>query len=84
MNPSNLAHVDRLIDGLHELTYNLWWTWNPKAQDIYQLLSERKWRGSNHSAVAVMKSVSRQELRARLWDKEFREKVEDVLNDCHS
>ncbi len=84
MNPSNLAHVDRLIDGLHELTYNLWWTWNPKAQDIYQLLSERKWRGSNHSAVAVMKSVSRQELRARLWDKDFRDKVEDVLNDFHS
>jgi glycogen phosphorylase len=81
MNPSHLDKADSLIDGLHELAYNLWWTWNPKAQDIFHLLSERKWRGSNHNAVAVLKSVSRQELRARLWDKEFRERVEDVLNE---
>lgn len=84
MNPSYLAKADKLIDGLHELAYNLWWTWNPRAQDIFQLLSERKWRASNHNAVAVLKSISRQELRARLWEKEFYEQVNGVVSDFHS
>jgi len=65
MAPSFLNKVDELVGGLNTLARNLWWTWNPDAQDIFALLAERKWRSSNHNAVAVMNAVSRQELRAR-------------------
>ncbi|MDH7515055.1 MAG: alpha-glucan family phosphorylase [Bacteroidota bacterium] len=75
----SLNRIDEMIDGLHALARNLWWTWTPDAQDLFFQLSERKWRSSNHNAVAVMNSVSRQELRARLCEKEFFERVEDIL-----
>jgi starch phosphorylase len=81
MNAAFMKRTGDAIDGLYRLAYNLWWTWNPKAQDIFKLLSERKWRSSNHNAVAVLLSISREELQARLCDIEFLEYVEDVLQE---
>ncbi len=81
MNSALLRRIETASDGLRELAYNLWWTWNPKAQDIFHTLSERKWRSSNHNAVAVLQAISRDELRARLSEKEFLERVEDILQE---
>lgn len=79
MTSQFLQQADEMIAGLHRLARNLWWTWTPPAQDIFLTLSEQKWRSSNHNAVAVLRAISRQELRARLCDASFFEKVEGVL-----
>jgi glycogen phosphorylase len=81
MNSTFLKRTDAAIEGLHRLANNLWWTWNPKAQDIFQTLSERKWRSSNHNAVMVLDAISRDELQARLFEREFLERIERVLQE---
>lgn len=81
MNMNHMQRIDAAIEGLQSLAYNLWWTWNPHAQDLFRMLSERKWRSSNHNAVAVLQSLSRQELRARLSEKEFLVRIEEVLQE---
>jgi glycogen phosphorylase len=81
MTQKDFEHIEEIITGLGELSYNLWWTWNPKAQDIFSVLSERKWRSSKHSAVAVLNSVSHDELRARLYEQNFRQDVINVLKE---
>ena len=81
MNSTFMERTEQAIRGLHRLAYNLWWTWNPKAQDVFHALSERKWRSSNHNAVAVLKSISHAELQARLCEKEFLQQVEAVLQE---
>ncbi|MCZ7556327.1 MAG: alpha-glucan family phosphorylase [Bacteroidia bacterium] len=81
MNSTFLKRTDAAGDGLHVLARNLWWTWNPRAQDIFHTLSERKWRSSNHNAVMVLNAISRNELRARLFEREFLERVESVLQE---
>lgn len=81
MNANFMHRTAQAIDGLHRLAYNMWWTWNPRAQDIFKTLSERKWRSSNHNAVAVLLSLSRQELQARLCEKEFLVQIEDMLQE---
>ncbi len=58
--------VERLIADLNTLAYNLWWSWNPRAQQIFHELSPFFWEHSNHNAVEVMKWVSGQELKVRL------------------
>ena len=79
MTNSFMERTEKSIAGLHRLANNLWWTWNPRAQDVFHALSERKWRSSNHNAVAVLKSISHAELQARLCEKEFLQSVETVL-----
>jgi len=79
MNTAFLQRTEKAIEGLQILARNLWWTWTPRAQDIFHTLSERKWRSSNHNAVAVLNAISRDELRARLCEKEFLYRVEEIL-----
>ena len=71
--------LTQLTQGLHKLAHNLWWTWNQEAQEIFQELSPRGWQNLYHNAVAVLHEVSDYELRVRLQDQDFAERVREVL-----
>ncbi|MGB2867206.1 MAG: alpha-glucan family phosphorylase [Bacteroidota bacterium] len=73
-----------LAERLSAMARNLWWTWNPEAQEIFHKLSPLAWRRSNHNGMEVLKEVSPVELRARLNDPDFSEKVELVLEEFDS
>ena len=68
-----------MTEELRQLSRNLWWTWNPDAQEIFAELSPLTWSSSNHNAVVVLNSLSHQELKARLMEKEFAARVSEVL-----
>src|SRR5262245_51096544 len=74
--PSELTD---LVQGLHKVAHNLWWTWNQDAQEVFQELSPRGWQNLYHNAVAILHEVSDYELRVRLQDTEFCQKVRGVL-----
>jgi starch phosphorylase len=63
--------IDKVANDLHELAYNLWWSWNPLAQQIFQELSPFFWEHSNHNPVEVIHWISGTELRGKLQDPEF-------------
>lgn len=69
----------QLVEGLHRLSKNLWWTWHPEAQYIFRELSPRLWEKANHSAPWLMADISEQELKARMGDKDFARRVSAVL-----
>src|SRR5271165_6356930 len=71
--------LTQLTDGLNRLARNLWWTWNQGAQEIFQQLSARGWQNLYHNAVAILHEVSEYELRMRLQNLDFAEKVRRVL-----
>ena len=79
--PLSTSEITKLIDGLHRLAHNLWWTWNQGAQEIFQELSPRGWQNLYHNAVAILHEVSNYELRVRLQDPEFARRVREVLHD---
>jgi len=77
-----LNNNDRPIpERLQLLARNLWWTWNPQAQQIFSELSPLTWERSNHSAIEVLHDVSYTELAARLHDTDFHKRVQSVLDD---
>ncbi len=73
------ARIDGLVSELHGLAYNLWWSWNPAAQQVFHELSPFFWEHSNHNPVEVMRWVSGQELRGRLQNPEFLRPGEPAL-----
>jgi starch phosphorylase len=79
--PEELA---KIIADLNRLAHNLWWTWNQGAQEIFSELSPRCWQTLYHNAVAVLQEVSDYELRVRLQDTEFHNRVQQVLHDFES
>ena len=68
-----------LVNGLHKMARNLWWTWDQEAQELFQELSPRSWQNLYHNAVAILHEVSEYELRVRLQDQEFATHVRNVL-----
>src|SRR4029079_7257429 len=68
-----------LTVGLNRLARNLWWTSNQDAQEIFHELSPRGWQNLYHNGVAVLHEVSEQELRARLQDKNFAQKIRHTI-----
>jgi glycogen phosphorylase len=79
----NHTHTS-LAQRLRALSMNMWWTWNPEAQALFNELSPHIWRHSNHSAVEVIQDLSEWELEARLRDHEFSRRVHAVLEEFDS
>src|SRR5712691_9486743 len=77
--PLTSDELTKLTAGLNKMARNLWWTWNQESQEIFQELSPRGWQNLYHNAVAVLHEVSDYELRVRLQDPEFAERVRSVL-----
>jgi starch phosphorylase len=73
--------VEAAASRLHELAYNLWWSWNPPAQQLFRELSPYVWETSNHNPVAVLRWVSRHELRVRLQNEGLYTRVREVLKE---
>jgi glycogen phosphorylase len=77
--PLSASDLTEMIVGLNRLARNLWWTWNQESQEVFQELSPRGWQNLYHNAVAVLHEVSDYELRVRLQDPDFAERVRQVL-----
>ena len=75
----SLLDLEVMIRELEALSRNLWWSWNPDAQEIFAELSRLVWNSSRHNAVAVLGSVSKAELKSRLMDKDFAARTREVL-----
>ena len=77
--PLTSEELRELTEGLNRVARNLWWTWSQEAQEIFQELSPRGWQNLYHNAVAILHEVSDYELRVRLQDPDFAERVSEVL-----
>src|ERR1041384_4954079 len=82
--PLSAKELTDLTVGLNRLARNLWWTWNQDAQEIFHELSPRGWQNLYHNGVAVLHEVSDYELRVRLQDHSFAQRVEGVLTDFNT
>ena len=76
--------VTAALDDLRNLAYNLWWSWNPSAQEIFRELSPYVWETSNHNPVEVLLWVSPHELRVRLQNPAFYGRVRKACGDFHA
>ena len=77
--PLALEELKELAAGLNKLALNLWWTWDQEAQELFQELSPRSWQNLYHNAVAILHEVSEYELHVRLQDRDFANRVRQVL-----
>src|SRR5512140_1118366 len=77
--PLTSEQLRELTGALNRVARNLWWTWNQEAQEVFQELSPRGWQNLYHNAVAILHEVSDYELRVRLQDPDFCQRVAEVL-----
>ncbi len=68
------------IARLSELAYNLWWSWNPPAQDLYRNIDPALWDEVNHNPVLFLRRAHQQDLDRVASDPDYLEQYEEVLD----
>jgi len=58
--PSLPAKLERLRD----LAYNLWWSWNLEAIDLFRRLARDLWEESGHNPVLMLGTIKQERLGA--------------------
>ena len=66
---------------LPELAYNVWWSWNAEAREIFRRLDYPLWRRTLHNPVLVLRQVSDENLVARARDASFLRRFNKVMMD---
>ena len=64
---------------LNELAYNLWWTWSPQAQALFEQIDPALWEDTNHNPVKLLHSVSSDRLAELSADQDFLAAQQAVL-----
>jgi starch phosphorylase len=70
--PNNF-NLPRRIARLGKLAYNLWWTWIPDAQRLFQRIDKDVWERTNHNPIRFLRQVGRARLIAVTKDRYYLE-----------
>ncbi|HQL91648.1 MAG TPA: alpha-glucan family phosphorylase, partial [Syntrophales bacterium] len=57
-----VVNLPAKIARLRELAYNLWWSWNPEALDLFSLLDPKLWEQMGNNPVRMLETVSPERL----------------------
>ncbi|MGB9880056.1 MAG: alpha-glucan family phosphorylase, partial [Anaerolineae bacterium] len=85
MQPMFLIHVvpslPPSLKALKELAYNLWWTWNPEAIELFRRLDREAWEASDHNPVRMLGVIEQDRLTSAACDDGFLVHLERVYSD---
>ncbi len=54
--------LPEVLEPLRQLAYNLWWTWNPAATDLFRRLDVDLWREVEHNPIALLWRIPQERL----------------------
>ncbi|MDO9528169.1 MAG: alpha-glucan family phosphorylase [Syntrophales bacterium] len=85
---SVIAEMPESINRLRDIAYNLWWTWNPEAQELFAKLNPKLWAEVSNNPLELLERVSYERLEElavnesylRLYNRVL-ESFEDSLKD---
>lgn len=61
-NFSVIPSLPKKLEPLREIAYNLYWTWNHDAQELFWRLDRDLWETTNHNPVMMLGKISQQKL----------------------
>jgi starch phosphorylase len=70
--------------GLREIAYNLWWSFTPEAQALFETLDPQAWKRSRHNPVRVLLDARPQRLQELANNAEYVGQLGAVLERLHT
>jgi len=78
------SSLPKRIERLNDLAYNLWWSWNPEAINVFSKIHPVLWDSVSHNPVAFLQQVSRTLLNRVANDKQYLDLYDRVVNNFDS
>ncbi|MBL8879672.1 MAG: alpha-glucan family phosphorylase [Phycisphaerales bacterium] len=68
------------LEPLRTLAYNLWWSWNPPATDLFRRLDVDLWETCGHNPVVMLGQISQERLERMARDDAFVAQLTRVMD----
>ena len=69
------------LEPLRELSFNLWWTWEPAARRLFRELDRELWEQTNHNPMRMLQLSRQSRLEELAQDKNFSRELKQVFQD---
>ncbi len=70
--------IPEKLNKLKQIIYNLWWTWNDEAYELFQMVNEELWELTGQNPVKMFESLSYQQLSELENNKDFNQQLDSV------
>lgn len=74
-----LPRVPASVARLTDIAYNLWWSWEPDAQALYETIDPQLWTATNHNPVKFLHRVNQKALDKVAADSAYLERYARVV-----
>ncbi len=78
VGPMVALPVPREFAGLHQLAYNLWWSWNEAARDLWAGIDAKRWAASSNP-ITLLQQTKEEEWEGLATADEFVDRYHDVM-----
>jgi glycogen phosphorylase len=79
VNESHERTLPGALNRLLEVAYNLWWSWNPEARELFETIDPTLWRLSHHNPVKLLQDSKPDRLAALNDDPVFIRRYSAVI-----
>src|SRR5437762_5128023 len=69
------------LEPLREMSFNLWWTWEPAARRLFRHLDPDLWNRTNHNPVRMLQLSRQSRLEELAQDKAFLRELKQVFEE---
>ena len=69
------------LEPLREMSFNLWWTWEPAARRLFRQLDPELWNRTNHNPVRMLQLSRQSRLEELAQDKNFVRELKQVFEE---
>src|SRR5438094_10380073 len=69
-----------VLEPLREMSFNLWWTWEPSARRLFRQLDPELWDRTNHNPVRMLQLSRQARLEELSQDKSFLRELKQVYD----
>lgn len=64
---------------LNDIAYNLWWSWNPEAIDLYREIDLDLWEKVGKNPVRFLQEISQKKLQIKLNDSDYMARLNSIV-----
>ncbi len=73
-----VPRIPERLSALKKIAYNLWWTWNPDAVDLFRWIDGRIWEETQHNPVLLLGRAEQSRLEELASDNVYLSNLDDV------
>jgi len=76
---ASAAALPARIHRLHDLSVDLWWSWDKRSREVFRRLNYELWRSTDHNPVRMLQSITAEQLATAAADEALLKAYDEAI-----